>query len=98
MRKSDIKEGKVYIAKVSGKITLVRVDRIESNKQRSYTGILGNKRTIRGTTCYWVTNLTTGRETTFRSASKFREESRWSEYDPNKHVLSADGRCIKNKV
>ena len=65
MKKNEIKVGGTYIAKVAGKLTTVRVDRIIDQ-------------TAFGKACttYAVTNLTTRRDTTFRSAAKFRNEVR----------------------
>lgn len=64
MKKSEIKVGGLYKAKVSNRLTTVRVDAIREWGAPSVgTG-----------TRYDVTNLTTGRKTTFRSAAKFREE------------------------
>ncbi len=63
MKKSEIKVGGHYRAKVSNKLTTVRMDRVQDN-----VGQYGNK------TAYYVTNLTTGRKLTFRSAAKFRSE------------------------
>ncbi len=60
MRKSEIKVGGHYRAKVSGKLTTVRVERIGE--------------AYNGRTRYDVTNLTTGRNIMFRSAAKFRAE------------------------
>lgn len=66
MKKNQIVVGGHYLAKVSGRITTVRVDAIrETSSYRAnqpYTPV----------TRYDVTNLATGRRTTFRSAAKFR--------------------------
>jgi len=58
----EITEGGTYVAKVSGRLTTVRVDRIRQRSDRA-----GRLRAV-----YDVTNLRTGRRTTFVSASKFR--------------------------
>lgn len=58
MKKSEIKVGGLYAAKVNEKLVTVRVDNIGSG--------------FDSTTYYNVTNLSTGRQTTFRSAAKFR--------------------------
>lgn len=66
MKKSDIRVGALYTAKVSNKIVTVRVDAIRETTT-------GNG--MRGLKTGWafdVTNLSTGRKTTFRSAAKFR--------------------------
>jgi hypothetical protein len=64
MKKSEIRVGGLYKAKVSGKLVTVRVDGIREWGAPSVgTG-----------TRYDVTNLSTGRGTTFRSAQKFRGE------------------------
>ena len=59
MLAKEIEIGGRYVAKVSGVLTIVRVD----TKRDGYNG--------RGTH-YDVTNERTGRRTTFRSAAKFR--------------------------
>ena len=64
VNKSEIKVGGHYTAKVSNKIVTVRVDSIRERD--------GYKKME---TVYNVTNLTTGRTTTFRSAAKFRSEA-----------------------
>ena len=58
---SEIRIGGRYKAKVSNRIVTVRVDAI---RERNY-----GKRWVR---VYDVTNLDTGRTTTFRSGAKFR--------------------------
>lgn len=69
MKKNQIKQGSLYIAKISGREVTVRVDRIY---QRSgYNGALETR--------YDVTNLKTKRQTTFRSAAKFRGEAQTPE-------------------
>ncbi len=71
MKAKDIQVGGHY--KVSNRIVTVRVDAIESNPQRSYNATTwGTTRKFRATTSYQVTNLSTGRKTTFHSAAKFR--------------------------
>lgn len=66
MKKTEIRIGGLYTARVSGKFVTVRVDAI----RQCYVGY--NSATEQ--TRYDVTNLTTGRTTTFRSAAKFRSE------------------------
>jgi hypothetical protein len=61
MTRDEIKEQGLYIAKVSNRLTKVRVDKIEE------TFVFGRKG-IR----YLVTNMVTGRRTSFHSAAKFR--------------------------
>jgi hypothetical protein len=61
MKKHEIKAGGTYVAKVANNLTTVRVDRIMN--QTSFG---------KACTTYAVTNLVTRRETTFRSAAKFR--------------------------
>jgi hypothetical protein len=68
MRKNEIKVGGHYRAKVSDKIVTVRVDAIREDGMHLKAG---GRSTISGTR-YDVTNLSTGRKTTFRSAVKFR--------------------------
>jgi hypothetical protein len=63
MKKSEIKIGGHYLAKVNGKVVTVRVDAIRTGPR----GISKNDYSS-----YDVTNLATGRKTTFRSAAKFR--------------------------
>ncbi len=63
MKKHEIVEGGRYIAKVSGTLVTVRVDKVRTGESnyRGYPRL-----------CYDVTNMATGRQTTFRSAAKFR--------------------------
>lgn len=71
MKAKDITVGGLYKAKVSGHIVTVRVDNIDEGFTTRYVGIqaMGHSRkAVR----YAVTNLSTGRKTTFRSAAKFR--------------------------
>lgn len=65
MKKSQIKIGGIYVAKVSNKLVNVRVNSIEESDSRFGYG-------NRTTTRYGVTNLSTGRQLSFRSATKFR--------------------------
>ena len=67
MKKSQIKVGGHYLARVSRNLVTVRVDAI---RERSGGGTYPGS--ISGGTSYDVTNLKTGRKTTFRSAQKFR--------------------------
>ena len=61
MKKQESKVGGHYVARISGRIVTVRVDAIRECD--------GFKRVE---TVFDVTNLVTGRKTTFRSAAKFR--------------------------
>lgn len=63
MKKAEIKVGGLYTARVSGNFVTVRVDKIRVGTSFD-----------RDCTYYDVTNLKTGRKTTFRSAAKFRSE------------------------
>lgn len=65
MLAKQIKVGGKYLARVSGNVVTVRVDNVRTR--------YGPKR---DTTVYDVTNLKTGRTTTFRSAARFRGEAR----------------------
>lgn len=71
MKKSQIKVGGFYVAMVSDKLVTVRVDKIRED------GVTGYGSTARDATRYDVTNMSTGRTTTFRSAAKFRSETTW---------------------
>lgn len=62
MKKAEIKVGGMYRARISGKFVDVRVDRIRQRVNGAG----------RDATVFDVTNLTTGRTTTFASAAKFR--------------------------
>ncbi len=74
MKAKDIHVGGKYRAKVSGKLTTVRVDAIRETSRMGGTGYDGRIK-YRDAVVYDVTNLTTGRKTTFRSAAKFRGEA-----------------------
>ncbi len=67
MLQKDVKVGGRYVAMVSGKLTVVKVDSV--SKRKGYGP--GSK----DTTMYSVTNETTGRKTVFKSAAKFRKEA-----------------------
>ncbi len=74
MKKNEIQVGGHYVAKVSGRLVTVRVDAI-----REYNpSFNASYRSLRNATYYDVTNLATGRKTTFRSAAKVRYEDRLS--------------------
>lgn len=75
MKKSEIKVGGLYVAKVGNNITTVRVDAIREVEGRTI-GTSYWAKTTHATTMYDVTNVKTGRKTTFRSAMKFRHVSR----------------------
>jgi AAA domain/UvrD-like helicase C-terminal domain len=71
VKQSEIKVGGHYVAKVSGKITTVRVDNIR--KVEGFTASpLSGMRSRSDTTVYEVTNIRTGRRLSFHSAAKFR--------------------------
>lgn len=72
MLKHQIKLNGRYIARISGRLVTVQVDAI-----REIDGWGPGRGSIyrpasKAKTVYDVTNLATGRKTTFRSASKFR--------------------------
>lgn len=78
MKKHEISVGGHYLAKVSGRVVTVRVDAVrEVSKYRrnNYSG-----ESVYGSAAvYDVTNLATGRRTTFRSAAKFRGKAKPTE-------------------
>ena len=65
MKAKEITVGGKYVARISGELTTVRVNQIRDWESSLRSG--GH-----GKTLYDVTNLSTGRKTTFRSAAKFR--------------------------
>jgi hypothetical protein len=74
MKAKDIIVGGKYRAKISGRLTTVRVD--ATRIIHRIAGVTYGGSTIyRDAVVYDVTNLTTGRKTTFRSAAKFRGEA-----------------------
>jgi hypothetical protein len=71
MKANEIEVGGKYIAKVSSNLVTVRVDEIRevtSSRMNHYSGRLDYTDKV----VYDVTNLATGRRTTFKSAAKFR--------------------------
>lgn len=70
MKKAEIHQGSHYAARISGHFVTVRVDSIRELVSRN-----------RNVTVYDVTNLRTGRTTTFRSAAKFRGVAKAGTYD-----------------
>jgi hypothetical protein len=92
MKQNEIKVGCEYMAKVSNKIVKVRVDSIEETerwKRPAYGNMKLSKKTI-----YHVTNLSTGRKTTFKSAAKFRSKVKES---PKKGELNHLGGNVYDK-
>lgn len=71
MKASQIQVGGNYVARVSGRLVTVRVDGIREVAKYRRTNYSGQSET-RLATVYDVTNLSTGRKLTFRSAAKFR--------------------------
>lgn len=65
MKASEVEVGGYYVAKVSNRETVVKVDAVR--ERSNYNG--------RSQTVYDVTNTATGRTTTFRSAAKFRRRT-----------------------
>lgn len=92
MKKSQIKIGGVYRALVNGKLVPCRVDSIEESTQRR-GGPLGGTCAMKSQ-IYHVTNLATGRKTTFRSAMKFREEVQASFTDAVAKEAIAPGQAV----
>lgn len=74
MKKSDIHVSGFYTAKIFGRLVTVRVDAIREEQAIGYTGNRHGKPKPR-LSVYDVTNLHTGRKTTFRSAATFRSEA-----------------------
>lgn len=74
MKKSEIKVGGEYTARVSGKFVTVRVDSIREIQKFSRTDYRGIS-IYRDKTVYDVTNLVTGRKLVFESAAKFRSNA-----------------------
>lgn len=71
MKADQIQVGKRYLAKVNNNLSVVRVDAIrEVCKLRGRFGA----QVWTDAKVYHVTNISTGRTTVFRSASKFRFE------------------------
>lgn len=74
MKASEIKVGGIYRARISGNFVDVLVDNIrETTKRGRSTDYSGRPNYVDGVV-YEVTNLTTGRSTTFKTAGKFRSE------------------------
>lgn len=90
MKRTEIKVGGIYIAKVGSNITRVRVDGIN---EHNFARLVGES-----AISYDVTNLKTGRKTTFRSAAKFRSEVKEggvkkaaTVMTPKEHTVDASG-------
>jgi len=66
MKATELRINEVYLAKVSGRIVPVRLDRIQLRIHHS------SGRAYRE---YHVTNLRTGRKLTFRSPQRFRRSA-----------------------
>lgn len=88
MKKSEIKVGGIYTARVGGKYTTVRVDAI-----RECSGW------ERDVTRYDCTNLTTNRKVMFRSAAKFRKEVNMDEKYPKIDIAAfAEQLCPDDQI
>lgn len=77
MKASEIQIGGLYKAKVSNKITTVKVLNIRENEIRRHAGYnYGGQPIYRSSnrTVYDVLNVNTNRKTTFKSAQKFRSK------------------------
>jgi hypothetical protein len=72
MKANEIQVGRKYRAKVGGNLTTVRVDAIREVERFGGTDAYTGRAKWTDRPVYDVTNLTTGRRTTFRSAAKFR--------------------------
>lgn len=72
-KKSEVKEGQVWTARINGRVVQVRVDSIEYHEGYKPQGLYSGRPTRPGHTTYHVTSLVTGRQTSFRSATKFRQ-------------------------
>lgn len=73
MKANEIKVGGIYRARISGNFVDVRVDAIRETTKRGWNNYSGQP-TYHDAVVYDVTNLTTGRRTTFKTAGKFRRE------------------------
>lgn len=71
MKAEDIEVGSVYVAKISNKLVKVRVDGVGERVGYKGKDYLGRVKSC-SRTVYHVTNLSTGRTATFKSAAKFR--------------------------
>jgi hypothetical protein len=71
MKQSEIQVGHYYLAKASDRVVPCRVDAVR--ERPGYRSPTTSHRVNAGTS-YDVTDMTTGRKTTFRSAAKFRRE------------------------
>lgn len=69
MKNSEVEVGVVYRAKVSGKMTDVRVDEINTSPARVVAGRYGSFK-IRKRFVISATNISTGRKVSFRSGAK----------------------------
>lgn len=93
MKANEIKVGDHYIAKVGVNITVVKVDSI--NKRDGYRPAGYGQRGFAGRTTYSVTNVKTGRTTTFESASKFRRAATIEEIRKAKGIAAPANPAFK---
>lgn len=92
MKANEIKQGGIYTAKVSGKITKVKVLAIRETSKFSRSSYSGQS-VYRDAVVYDVTNLSTGRRTTFKSAAKFRAAVGEPKGKPLTEVLHPGDEC-----
>ena len=95
MKSFEIQIGGKYIAKVSGKLTTVRVDSMRKAERYSMNRYSGRSESTL-TTVYDVTNLTTGRKITFRSAAKFRRAVEPKPAAPIPELAAVDVQFLNN--
>lgn len=81
MKKGEIKVGDYYIAKVSNKLTTVKITAIEHRPGTNY---------MKAGTVYRAVNQSTGREVSFASAASFRGEAE----DPTKTTRVVEGTFV----
>ncbi len=82
----NVTVGQHYIAKVAGRLTVVRLDNVVVHEPYAQAFRSKGKRTS-----YHCTNLVTKRETSFHSARKFRREARPAEVTAKR--VGASDRC-----
>ena len=71
LKKDDVKIGGVYVVRLHGKMTKVRIEE-ETSSQR-WVGLASSGK--RRTSTHWsATNLATGRRVVIKSAAKLRKE------------------------
>lgn len=96
MKASEIKVNEVYMARVSGSLTQVKVTGIRAIDKYAGTDWRTGQKKTRSRTVYDVVNLRTNRNLTFESAAKFRGHVAKPFDSYLRHATGSTVVCVKS--